>query len=400
MTIRKFSILLCLLFITSQYTYSTKWSEALKRGSIDKTNFKSTLEVEVYLGLIIVPVVINGKTYRFLLDTGAPFSISEKLQDKFDFKQVSKGKIVDSEKNRTKVKYVQVDTTYISDIPFVNQTAIVGDFQANPIIKCLNLDGILGSNLMRHCNWRIDYQDEIINLSDHQFTDSLTTSVSLTFHTDKQYNLLVNTKIHNKEFITLKIDYGSNGSLTIPKGEFESLLKNKELNNVYFNTGYSQSGFVGEEIKNKSKIALLDSLSIEALVINNIKVTSGKSNLIGKAILSRYIITINWEKEELNFQPHDSIDYSYKSFGLQLGFSMKDKYYIQSVIENSEAYNKGIRPNMQIIKIDSMDFSNSHNYCDYIDFMDQANENMYIEFLSSDGSIQKINLQKEELFTK
>ena len=52
-----------------------------------------------------------------------------------NFKVISKGHIVDSDKNRTKVNYVQIDTLIIGNIPFVNQTAFVANFESNPKIK-------------------------------------------------------------------------------------------------------------------------------------------------------------------------------------------------------------------------------------------------------------------------
>ena len=140
------------------------WTTAIRYGETIEKPFSETVKTEISNGLIIVPVEIDGKSYRFLFDTGATLSISEEIQQKMAYKEVSKGMLVDSDNNRNKVSYVQVDKILIGKIPFTKQTAFVADFTKNPLIACLNIDGIIGANLMRYCHWTIDYQNTEIVL--------------------------------------------------------------------------------------------------------------------------------------------------------------------------------------------------------------------------------------------
>ena len=105
--------------------------------------FRDTVFIEIHKGLIFLPVIIEGKEYRFLFDSGAPLSISNMLQNNHGFEIVSMGKIIDSDHNRKKVKWSQVDAIHIGDISFTQQTAFIGDFDANPLFKCLKIDGII-----------------------------------------------------------------------------------------------------------------------------------------------------------------------------------------------------------------------------------------------------------------
>ena len=57
-----------LLFLSS--CSSIKLLKLLKEGSVEQASFKTEIPFEMRLGLIIVPVTINGKTYDFLVDTG------------------------------------------------------------------------------------------------------------------------------------------------------------------------------------------------------------------------------------------------------------------------------------------------------------------------------------------
>ena len=174
---------------------SLEWSEAIQRGKVSQLAFRDTVNIDINNGLIFLPVSIQGKSYRFLFDTGAPFSISEKLQREFKFKSISKGNIRDSDNNRIQVNWVHVDSLKISDISFLDQLAFVGDFEANPILKCLNIDGIIGSNLMRHCNWTIDQERNTISLYRGIEEHNLEKYLSIPFTSDSQYNIFTDLNI-------------------------------------------------------------------------------------------------------------------------------------------------------------------------------------------------------------
>jgi hypothetical protein len=60
---------------------------------------------------------------------------------------------------------------WVGGVAFYNQSCIVVDFDKNPKLKCMQLDGILGSNTMRFCNWRIDFYKQEIGFSNH-FVDT------------------------------------------------------------------------------------------------------------------------------------------------------------------------------------------------------------------------------------
>ncbi len=145
-----------MIFVTQ--SCAVKWTDTIQYGSVTKLSNIEVVSIEIRNKLIIVPIRIKEKEYRFLFDTGAPFSISEKLQENTNFKTVSEGNIVDSDYNRKKVKWVQVNSINVGNVSFKNQTAFVGDFEANPILNCLEIDGIIGSILIRQYNWTIDQE--------------------------------------------------------------------------------------------------------------------------------------------------------------------------------------------------------------------------------------------------
>ena len=70
---------------------SCKSSSVLfSKGETTKEPFDKTISFTKNKGLMVVPVQIDGETYSFLFDTGAPMVISEELQAKLQCKKLSK----------------------------------------------------------------------------------------------------------------------------------------------------------------------------------------------------------------------------------------------------------------------------------------------------------------------
>src|SRR5210317_1571399 len=105
---RNHFIALLLLGILLQFSIgcASQWTDVISSGKISEEQFQETIAIEIQNGLIFIPVTIEGKTYRFLFDSGAPLSLSEEVQNKHNFKTISKGTIVDSDDNRNSVAWV------------------------------------------------------------------------------------------------------------------------------------------------------------------------------------------------------------------------------------------------------------------------------------------------------
>jgi hypothetical protein len=374
-------------------------STILRYGNIGQTSFEQTLNFEVSRGLIILPVSIKGKSYRFLFDTGAPNSISKPLQNDFKFKVLSRGNIVDSEGKQSPTEFIGIDTIWIGGIPFIDQTAFVGDFEANPAINCLDIDGIIGSNLMRFCNWKIDMQNQQLTLSNVVLNDPENTPQSLDFIPSNQFDLLVNVQAGNATIKNLKIDYGSNGSLSVPDEIFKIVIEKNNIEETFEIFGRSQKGITGELNESKRKRAFLDTLKLNDFILTRATILSGGSGLIGTELLSKAAVIIDWSKQKLFFENVDTSPLDESTFGLKLGLSKANTLYVQSVTENSPAYDMGIVPDMQIIKIGDMDFTQNHTFCDYL-FFDVTPETLSVVLKNAEGKTQEYVLTKRTLSSK
>jgi hypothetical protein len=107
-------------------------------------------------------------------------------------------------------------------------------------------------------------------------------------------------------------------------------------------------------------------VKIKALKIDDVELGTGSSGLIGKKVLSRFLVTIDWGRKNLYFTKNNAKVNNRKSLGFGLGSAANGTVYIQSVIENSDTFHKGITPGMQVLKFHTLDSSMGQDYCDYI----------------------------------
>jgi len=374
---------------------AVKWTDAIQYGSVTKGSNIEVVNIEIRNKLIIVPITIKGKEYRFLFDTGAPFSISHKLEKNNNFKTVSKGNIVDSDYNRKKVKWVQVDSINVGNVSFKNQTAFVGDFDANPIMKCLRIDGIIGSNIIRHYNWTIDQEKYALSLSSKIGTDTREDSFVLPFKTDNQYNIFVDINIGKSSIKNVLVDYGSNGSIALSNEIFTVLQEKNIINKTFIEKGINQSGIIGKPVELNRKISYSDSVRINNLNIENVMLRTGKTVSLGNDFLSRFKLTIDWNNKNLYLLNSDKAIHQTNTAGFRIGSTIEKGIYVQSVMEKSDAYSKGIRPNMRVVKIDSLDFNNGSDFCDYVDY--RLNNQIFLELINSKEETIKYMIEKTRL---
>lgn len=396
---RNLSFLLWIgFFAVATVSCKPSWTTAISYGNTDEGPFIDTIKTNVLIGLHIVPVKIGGSTYQFLFDTGAIFSISEEVQQKMNYKTISKGTLTDSDNNSRKVDYVQVDSIFIGDITFTKQTAFVADFTANPVIKCLEIDGIIGSNLMRHCHWTIDYQKEEIILYKDTTLEFPENSIRLPFALNKQFDQIVKLKFGKATLKNLKIDYGSNGSLTLSRNAMQVLKENEIISETFTEKGYVSSGLYGKAKTSSREFAWADTLQYDNFIVEGVELKSGKAGLIGGEILSRFVVTLNFDKQEISFVPVGDSAPDYSTFGFKIGFSEEKQFYIQSVIDNSPADEIGLTPGLSIIRIGDLDFKQGISFCDYV-LQDRKNlKQVELVYLDESEQVQSVVLEKRFIY--
>lgn len=137
-----------------------------REGEIAEKKYLEIIDFEIVKGKIIVPVVIKGETYRFLLDTGAPNIISERLFEELNTEIIQKTLISDANKRVDTMTVVGLPKLELGRLSFENTTALVSDLHGHQLLQCHNIDGFIGSNLFKNTVIKISLQEKKLYITD------------------------------------------------------------------------------------------------------------------------------------------------------------------------------------------------------------------------------------------
>ena len=360
-------------------------------------SFEQSINIEIVNNEILLPVTIQGKTYRFLFDTGATCVLSPELKEQLKLKAVNSGNLQDSAGNISPQDFFIIRSLSIGDIAFTQVGAAAIDLKNFATMLCSSLDGVIGANLMRTCNWRIDYENKKLQFSTKKLlpkTDYTTTDFTEGFSGSP----LVTITTGGFYFDAL-VDTGNNGSIDI----------NEEL---YFKSRISTSGSFKKSFGkgfysftgNKDHTAyngILDSLYIGKTLVHNqpVRVSPSPMFMIGNEFLAQFgEIVFNWETMQLYLPVATKPLKPETSFG----FSpiVNDEIMEVGVIwENSEAQKMGFEVGDKILSINGSDFSTLSNlqWCEVREIF-REEKSLDVTILKADGTKKTAQLAKYNLF--
>lgn len=130
-------------------------------NSLIRLSFVDTME---RLKLPIVSLTNNGQIFKFLIDTGATFSvIDSNTLDKLDYSKLDiKGNAYGIDGNIVSVDYVAMTLSH-GDTKFVEQFQVMRLDAFDNLKKTDNIDltGILGGAFLKRYNFVVDYKELI-----------------------------------------------------------------------------------------------------------------------------------------------------------------------------------------------------------------------------------------------
>ncbi|OFX83426.1 MAG: hypothetical protein A2W99_12550 [Bacteroidetes bacterium GWF2_33_16] len=336
-------------------------------------NSISKIPFEYRLGLPIIKVSINGKSYDFLFDTGAINVISEELS-KIPGINTSFIKIVrDSQGAKSKLKSVKIDSILIGNAAFSNISAVVADLSKSVEISCLHIDGIIGSDLMKLAIWQIDYENQLITCTkDKSLLEIPKKHNTIKFKTTSTGKQYVDIILENQVEKSLTFDTGSNGGYSCSKKTYKKLVKNNSILIKNLGYGSKNSGLYGRENPDTTFYVLINDFEIGNLALKNIPVQfkQNGSRTIGNEFLKNYRVIIDWKAREIILIPNHNKEYDFsrwKSFGFS-PYLEDNKFFVGFIVKGSSADEQGLKLGDQIIEINSYDYSRVplEDYCDFI----------------------------------
>lgn len=383
---------------------ATKMIKLLNKGEVKEDTFLSEIPFEYRKGLIILKVTINEQIYDFLYDTGAPNVISKELASTLKVKPYVVNKTSDSQGKKEDIEYVILDKITVGSVNFLNTGAGIADLKRSSVIACLKIDGIIGANLMQKAIWQIDYQNQVLRLSNTLSSFDTENGKHIKFNQKLTGTPIVDVSLNGVISKDVTIDTGSNDDFGFSERTFKEFIKTDSTNKFVYGVGTTTSGIYGVGGVDTIYYSTVPTLSFGEIELKNQSANFRKNQAItiGNEFFKNYDVTYNWPEREMiltNKREYDNS--SFNSFGFNFFFS-EDKLIVSLLINDSEADKKGIKRGDQILLINNKDYSemNQEKWCEVL-YDDVLKTSKSIDLvILRDGEKINYHLEKENLLAQ
>ena len=280
----------------------------LNIGETKSVNYFEESDFEFIKDKIIVPVEIQGLTYKFILDTGAPNIISQEINELINPKLLKTIPITDASGKKENLNVVSVEKLKFGNITFENTATLVYDLNSNPIFQCFGIDGFIGSNMLRNSIVQIDLEQKKIRLTDDNKKLSLinknSSKIELIGSQSSPYLWIkIKGKDDGKEQVL--IDTGMGGLYNISHRNYNVFEKEKIFNVIGESEGASSVSLFGDVPLNNHLRLHLPLLKINGLKIENCltNTTNDNNSKIGSQLLKYGVMTIDFKNKRFYLNP-------------------------------------------------------------------------------------------------
>jgi len=367
-----------LLFVTT-ITFSQEVN--LSSLTVNKEKYYEAIDYKIVYDKIIIPVEINNKKYNFLLDTGAPNLISKSLLKELNLNYIKKIEVDDANGRKDSLQIVNVPSIKIGSTIFENSAALVSDLENHPLLKCYNIDGFIGSNLLQKSIIKIDTQSKKVILTDQIKRIGLKSKPLKIKLIGNQKSPYVELKITGKNNITIAedalLDTGMGGFYEMSNRVYTIFTKYDNFEVLSKSIGSSGMGLFGNAETKEQILFQLNALKINHTVFNNVITTTTNDNnsRIGADILKYGDITIDFRAKKFYFDANEKIVFNEKPPKYSATI-LNNKYAIGFVWDT--VLKEKIKFGDEIIRIDNS-IINQLNLCDILKLKNYKEENVSYE---------------------
>ena len=264
--------------------FSQNRKQLSKKGYVKQKEYFVEIPFNYVNKHIYIEVIISGKKYNFVFDTGYEVTtIDSNIAKEIQYKIIKEVSLSGSSFADQKVTLVELPNIAIASLDFEETYGLLQDLSFTKKPATQKIDGIIGNNLMRKSKWQIDYVQKVIRISSKiENFKNLPTAKKIELN-NKDWGLgYVAIELNNQKHQFL-FDLGSNGEFTA-NHSFVKFIKEKDT----LLQQEKQSFPVGK-------------IKIGEIELNDKSITLEKraGSLLGNAFFENYLLTIDWDKNIL-----------------------------------------------------------------------------------------------------
>lgn len=403
-------LLLCIvlpLFALAQQTPAEKQAYANRDKYLFSTRpaqakFEKTIPFDSRLNKhIIIPVTIKGKTYNFILDTGASTVVSEEMVEALKVPVLFKGNLEDAAGTKKEDVFYKVPGIQIAGIDFKDVAVAAGNMKKFEHAMCRKIDGLLGVNILRSCYWKVDYVTGQLTFSDREIKPAAN-MYAVDFKEDFTGRPILDMYTGRYQ-VTMVMDTGFSGELTMRDSIYFDARKGHERP---FRKGYGTNTVTLFNTEHEEKyMGRLDSVYLfnrhHIILDPFVDIDNGDVFLVGNEVFKSFgEMVLDWKKHRL-YLPEKVIDRKdrYSSFGFS-PLWVNSKLVISVVWEGTEAHTKGLAAGMVITAVNGQDTAiiTHDHWCGLIGmFGDDKPTEINISVQDMEGKITNHTLKRTDL---
>ena len=367
------------------------------KGTILQKKYYEVIQYESIYDKIIIPVTINSKIFRFLLDTGAPNLISNEVMQELNSVSTKSVNISDANNLNQSMQSVVIPKIEIGKLIFEEQIALVFDFKNHNLLSCYKIDGFIGSNLLKNSILKIDKTNQNLVITD-QF-ELLNVKIKPTkiklIGSQKAPYIELNFFGKNKEKASdmVLVDTGMDGLYDMSNRAF-AIFENQNIFEIKGKSeGLSSVGLFGLGKPSLQKLVLLENTFLNNKSIKNLyaDTTDDVNSRIGLKFLDYGNIIIDFKKKNFYFEANDTILLTIKE--PKFALTIFDNKLIIGLVWDKNLAEK-IKFGDEILSIDAFN-TNEMKSCEILNLKKYVKNKFFYTIVvkNKEGQISKINIE-------
>lgn len=366
------------------------------QGGTASKGYYQEIPYQYVNGKIFIEGEIAGKKHLFLFDTGAPVSISKQLAAELNAKVLKKILIDDAFLHTDSTTIVEVNDIELGGLTFNNIPATTGlpDF-----FKCYNVDGVIGSNLLRNSIVQIEPDKHLIIFTDQKDKLNLKSknSTKLVTNIGTASSPFVDIMMRGKKNVTINIEFdtGDKSFIRIEDKLINTLNKYAAFDTVATGYGADNIGQSGLQDAGDKYLFKLPTTIIGNGSFNNLIIESNKDAqpALGSRLLDYGTVTMDYIHGKFYFDANEpTIDLGEKQWPFRPVVA-DNKLVVGVVFQKALGQ---LKQGDQIMAIDDMDYS-VPVLCDLINGKSVlfGKETAVLTIKDAHGDIKKVTVNKE-----
>jgi len=354
-------LILSVLFLLIFSCNSLRKSLDVNQGEVSGTGYKESIAIEYMKDKIILPVRINGKLRRFIFDTGAITVISESLHQEMDYPVMGEDFFYDIHKNRDTSVLVRTGPIQLGGFTFNRVPALVYAMDDLPW-SCFQIDGIIGSNMLRNVAVQIDLRDSLFSLAADAQLLNHSMEQAQPMRLDRQSSPHIHVQFTREHEGFYLFDSGREGLFNLHHDDFRAMKNDLHLQFRRQGYGSDQMGMIGTGEHGRIYRIKVDSLLLAGIHIQEpcLEVTPNVAG-IGSQLFQYGKLILDYKDKRFLLEPYDQPLVYQEPDEPGFGFNpvvIRDTLRVGLVWEQSLVDSLGVKPGDRILRI------NQYNYTD------------------------------------